>query len=102
MAEKGLRCGRLAAISPLNEKGPAHTKYGLVLFFFPNFSFRFLKPDIMSNSRRFSPTLFLIFLAALSFSHHLKAQITEETYHRAEYFLTNSIQKEIYHFLFAS
>lgn len=30
-------------------------------------------------------------------SPQLLSQITEETYHKAEYFLSNSIQREIYH-----
>ncbi|HSF54460.1 MAG TPA: DPP IV N-terminal domain-containing protein, partial [Algoriphagus sp.] len=51
----------------------------------------------MSNSRRFFYLLFVFAMANGSFFQHLKAQITEETYHRAEYFLTNSIQNEIYH-----
>ncbi len=36
-------------------------------------------------------------MTALVFSQKLTAQITEDTYHRAEYFLLNSIQKEVYH-----
>jgi dipeptidyl-peptidase-4 len=39
--------------------------------------------------------------AILSFiflnSPQLFSQITEETYHKAEYFLSNSIQREVYH-----
>ncbi|HSF52638.1 MAG TPA: DPP IV N-terminal domain-containing protein [Algoriphagus sp.] len=51
----------------------------------------------MSNSRRFYYILLVLGIASLNFSQSLKAQITEDTYHRAEYFLTNSIQNEIYH-----
>ena len=42
-------------------------------------------------------SLFLILLLTLTSYGPLSAQITEETYHRAEYFLTNTLQKEIYH-----
>lgn len=51
----------------------------------------------MSNSKRFFFAILVIGMTGLSFAPHLNAQITEETYQRAEYFLTNSIQKEIYH-----
>jgi dipeptidyl-peptidase-4 len=51
----------------------------------------------MNYARYFSIFSWIILVVALTFSQQLSAQITEETYHRAEYFLTNSIQKEIYH-----
>lgn len=40
---------------------------------------------------------FLLILFLSFFGQKSMAQITEETYHRAEYFLSNSIQKEVYH-----
>lgn len=39
----------------------------------------------------------LFFLFLFLFSQNAFPQITEETYHRAEYFLSNNIQKEVYH-----
>ncbi|WP_051315436.1 S9 family peptidase [Algoriphagus terrigena] len=51
----------------------------------------------MNYSRYFSTFAWAVVTVAMTFSHKLAAQITEDTYHRAEYFLTNSIQKEIYH-----
>lgn len=56
-----------------------------------------LKPVFMNYSRCFSIFSCGLWLAVLTFPQKLAAQITEDTYHRAEYFLTNSIQKEIYH-----
>ncbi|EAZ83271.1 S9 family peptidase [Algoriphagus machipongonensis] len=41
-------------------------------------------------------TLFFVFIFSL-FGNLSQAQITEDTYHRAEYFLSNNIQKEVYH-----
>lgn len=38
-----------------------------------------------------------LLVTSLLFSQNLAAQITEDTYHRAEYFLLNSIQREVYH-----
>ncbi|MEB2785973.1 S9 family peptidase [Algoriphagus persicinus] len=39
-----------------------------------------------------------VILLVLAFSsQYTLAQITEDTYHKAEYFLSNSIQKEVYH-----
>jgi dipeptidyl-peptidase-4 len=51
----------------------------------------------MISSRPFQFILSAMLLTALVFPKKLAAQITEETYHRAEYFLLNSIQKEVYH-----
>lgn len=50
----------------------------------------------MNSTRR---NLFLAFLSLLvvGFFHQSKAQITEETYQRAAYFLTESLQKQVYH-----
>ncbi len=39
----------------------------------------------------------LIFFASLLLIHSGFTQITEDTYHKAEYFLSNTIQREIYH-----
>ncbi|WP_026957022.1 S9 family peptidase [Algoriphagus vanfongensis] len=48
----------------------------------------------MSKLYQFSAVLVIL----TSFiSTPLQAQITEDTYHRAEYFLSNSIQREVYH-----
>jgi len=41
--------------------------------------------------------VFAILSFGFLYSPALFSQITEETYHKAEYFLTNSIQKEVYH-----
>ncbi|GAA0880133.1 S9 family peptidase [Algoriphagus jejuensis] len=50
------------------------------------------------NSSKYSAIFPALFLALASISpQRLSAQITEDTYHRAEYFLLNSIQKEVYH-----
>jgi dipeptidyl-peptidase-4 len=51
----------------------------------------------MNYSRYFSACTWIVLAVVLTFSQQVSAQITEETYRRAEYFLTNSIQKEIYH-----
>ncbi len=50
----------------------------------------------MNLSRR---TLFLALLSSflIGFSHQSKGQITEETYKRAAYFLTDPLQKQVYH-----
>lgn len=39
----------------------------------------------------------LLILSLFVSGHFIQAQITEETYHRAEYFLSNNIQREVYH-----
>ncbi|MBN7810450.1 DPP IV N-terminal domain-containing protein [Algoriphagus sp. H41] len=50
------------------------------------------------NSLRFRHLFsFLALMMTLAFSQKTSAQITEDTYHRAEYFLLNSIKKEVYH-----
>jgi len=48
---------------------------------------------LKSNLLRFSFILLLLTIGSGSSF----AQITEETYHKAEYFLSNSIQREVYH-----
>jgi dipeptidyl-peptidase-4 len=49
--------------------------------------------SLIKNRIRIFTSLGFIFLN----SPQLFSQITEETYHRAEYFLSNSIQREVYH-----
>ncbi|WP_296698361.1 prolyl oligopeptidase family serine peptidase [Algoriphagus sp.] len=51
-----------------------------------------IKPSNTGTSKRFVFSLILTFISQIGFG-----QITEETYHRAEYFLSDNIQKEIYH-----
>jgi dipeptidyl-peptidase-4 len=51
----------------------------------------------MIITRRSLFTFTSLLVTSLLFSQNLAAQITEDTYHRAEYFLLNSIQREVYH-----
>src|SRR5690606_30571628 len=53
----------------------------------------------MSNSTNYKccqQRSLIIFLLAL-FAQNANAQITEDTYHKAEYFLSDNIQREVYH-----
>jgi dipeptidyl aminopeptidase/acylaminoacyl peptidase len=54
-------------------------------------------PSTMNKLKYFPSSISLLLIAALFLPLKLQAQITEDTYHRAEYFLLNSIQKEVYH-----
>ncbi|WP_026950107.1 S9 family peptidase [Algoriphagus mannitolivorans] len=49
------------------------------------------------NSKRSLYTFFAISLVLSFLTFSAKSQISEETYHRAEYFLTSNLEKEIYH-----
>lgn len=51
----------------------------------------------MENRNNFFSKVTYTFFLLLIFSGIAQAQITPETYEKAEYFLTNSLQKQVYH-----